>query len=1349
MGVIKEKKVFKKSDVKHPSLRPIIITKQVTVKMDYVKRVNNLVLEGNCADNWKRFKQSYDIFEIAAEIKSKPEEVRIATFLNTIGNEALEVFNSFDLSTNERNSYDSIINAFEVFCKTRVNETYERFKFFKRKQRENEPFNDFLMDIRKLAKSCGFVNLESSLLKDQIVSGIFSDQTRKELLKTTDLNYGKAVEMCRSTETSSIQVKDMHQENSTRSLPSTSTNTTVDYIKGNPNREMNFNHNRNYNENRNFNNNNFYNPSQRTQMGGKQFLVNRGNKTISNHNIFICRYCNQKHAPRSCPAFGQKCSNCFKYNHFAVMCNSRNTRSINTINENNFENVDELFVYSINSYKNYKNTFKNFNHSSKQSIWKEKIRINNSFIEFKLDSGSGANIIPFKLLQKVDRAVKIEPTSMVLSAYGGQQLHPKGICQLICMFKNEIRLEEFIIIDEDLVPILGLKSCVDLNLIKKVNEIELETLPILDDKERCMNEYVEQFKGLGKFVKKHKIDLKEDSEQYAVVKPPRRVPLKIRENLKTTLNQLVKLKIIEKVDEPRMWVHNMVIVEKLNGDLRICLDPKNLNKCIKQNKYLIPTVEDISMKLYGAKIFSVLDLKDGFWHVELDEESKKLVTFATPFGNYQFNRLPFGLCSSAETFQKYNEENFGDIEGVAIYIDDILIAGKTMEDHDRILKQVLERAKKLNVKFNPHKFQYKVPSVTYLGFKFTEDGRQIDENRIRTIKELKNPKDKKDLQKFLGVVNYLRSFLPNLSEVTSPLRELLKKNVLFQWNQTHSDAVTKIKELIVEAPILQNFNPDEEIIIQTDASQNGLGCCLLQKQGMVSCGSRSLSETEKMYAQIEKEFLAVVFSTVKFRDYIYGRSVLVQSDHKPLVSIMQKDIHKIPSSKLQRMRLRLLNYDIKLEYIPGKYLHLADYLSRYFLDSNICEEEKVFTESVLSINVSEEKVRLFQKETIADSTLKVLLKYAQEGWPNDRSKVIEQAKFYFKMRNDILVENGIVYFNDRIVVPMSLRKEMIKILHESHQGISKTKKRAQEIFYWPGLNSEIEECITKCDKCQTIRNSATKEKMIPHEIPELPFNKVSCDILEYQNKNYLVLIDYYSKWIELRKIKNKSSSEIIFHWMEMFSIYGVPKILIADNVPFNSFECHEFAKNWNFEITTTSPLYAQSNGLAERAVGIVKNILKKSETTEELLIGLMEYRNTPTKDMNYSPAQLLQNRRLRTKIPVVENFLRPSINQGVRECFLKKSFNNQKYYNRGKINKNEFQTGEKIRIRKDNFWVPGTIVKKWHTPRSYIVRDKNNNEYRRNSSFLKTDASNLNSAPTQDKIVTRQHRSGNQYNSYY
>lgn len=1357
MGITKEKKVIilkeKLSEKKRgrPPLKVIKVPCEIVkVNMDYVKKVNNLILEGNCAENWKKFKQNYDIFEVAAEIDIKSEPIRIATFLNTIGPEALEVYNAFDLTADNRKKLVKIFEAFEQFCEGRVNETYERFNFFQRKQKDGEPFNDFLMNIRKLVKSCGFGELSASLLKDQIVRGVCSESTRQDLLKMKDLDYTKAVDLCRACESSSHQVKEMQPTgvmvDAVNSGESGGRNTSRNY-------ESEAGTSTNYNQ-RNSRSNNFnqnFNFNRRFVTRGRGFINNRyKGVNENNNNNFFCLNCNQSHNSRSCPAFGKKCSNCFKFNHFAVSCNAKNVKSI-TFKEDEDE-IDQMFVHSINEFENYKD----FNCSRK--YWKEALRIDDTFVDFKLDTGSEVNILPMKILDKVCKDAVIRSTSLVLKAYGGHTIVPLGVSSLVTIFRNEICLEEFVIIEEDLVPIIGFPTCTKLNIIAKVESIDSEIIEKKSNrsedqgmqKRNFIVKHKVQFTGLGKFSKKHCIELKEGSHRESVVKPPRRVPLKIKEKLKGKLNQMVENKIIDRVDEARDWVHNMVIVEKLNGDLRICLDPRDLNRCLKPSKYLIPTVDEISMQLHGAKFFSVLDLKDGFWQVDLEPESRKLLTFSTPFGNYQFNRLAFGLSTSAEVFQKYNNESFGDIPGVTVYIDDILVTGTTIEEHDKNLDLVMERARKLNVKFNPSKFQYRIEEVSYLGFNFNAEGRTIDESRIKSIKELKNPKDKKDLQKFLGVINYLRSFIPNLAEITTPLRTLLKKNVIFQWEKIHSEAVDKIKESIVNAPVLHTFDPNLDIVIQTDASKNGLGCCLFQNNKLISCSSRRLSDTEQMYAQIEKEFLAVVFSTIKFRDYIYGRSIVVQSDHRPLVSIMKKEIHKIPSSKLQRMRLRLMNFDIKLEYIPGKYLHLADYLSRYFLENKSSEEENVFTESVLSIDVSEEKILRFQNESKEDETLKLLLTMCQVGWPNDKSKVDDKIKLYFKMREEIFVEDGILYLGNRIIVPKSLRKEMLMLLHESHQGITKTKGRAKEIFYWPNINTDIEECVSKCMKCQTFRNNIPNERMIPHEIPELPFYKIACDILEHESKIFLVMVDYYSKWIELKEIKNKSSKEVIRCWLEVFCIFGVPKMIIADNVPFNSYECREFANKWNSEIITTSPYHHRSNGLAERGVQIVKNILKKSDTSEEILIGLMEYRNTPSKDIIFSPAQLLQSRRLRTKIPTSLNMLKPKMNEGVSELMRKKTLNNEKYFNKNIRDRKEFADNQKIFIRKDDVWVPGTIVNKFTTPRSYMVRDENNRSYRRNSQFLKTnfvnqDSNQLNEKKVDDNDMKRT-RSGRSYN---
>ena len=298
----------------------------------------------------------------------------------------------------------------------------------------------------------------------------------------------------------------------------------------------------------------------------------------------------------------------------------------------------------------------------------------------------------------------------------------------------------------------------------------------------------------------------------------------------------------------------------------------------------------------------------------------------TPFGCYKFLRLPFGIKIAPEVFQKYNEINFADIPGVLIYIDDVLISASTIEEHDKILQQVMDRAKQLNIKFNLQKFQYRVTEVKYLGQIISEKGIQCDPDRVLGIQKIGSPNDKKGLQKILGLINYVRNFIPNLSEISSPLRGLLKNNVVFQWLPCHDDCLNKIKNILANAPVLKTFDKYEEITLECDASKSGLGCCLLQEGRPISFASRSLSDAEIRYAQIEKEFLAIVFACQKFHYYIYGRPVNVKPDHKPLVHIMQKEYHAIPSAKLQRMKLRLTKYNLKLNYIPGKLLYIADLL---------------------------------------------------------------------------------------------------------------------------------------------------------------------------------------------------------------------------------------------------------------------------------------------------------------------------------------------------------------------------------------------------------------------------------------
>ena len=557
-------------------------------------------------------------------------------------------------------------------------------------------------------------------------------------------------------------------------------------------------------------------------------------------------------------------------------------------------------------------------------------------------------------------------------------------------------------------------------------------------------------------------------------------------------------------------------------------------------------------------------------------------------------RLAFGLKLAPEWFQKISEKYFADIPGVTVYIDDIIIATTNEKDHDQILEMIVKRAIKNGVKFNKSKIQFKQKSVKYLGQIFDENGMHCDPDKINAIKQLKNPQNRKELQSILGMINYLRGYIPNLSEKTEPLRALLRKDILFQWTELHTKTLDKLKIIMSKAPVLAPFVSELEATIQTDASKDGIGSVLLQSGRPVAYSSRSLTDTEKEYAQIEKEMLAIVHAIKKFHLYIYGRRFTVMTDHKPLLAIMQKPISKIYNHRLQRLKLKIIKYDFQIRHAPGKEMHIADLLSRNYLD--VAEPEDVTNEEMVhtitkQITITDTRKEQFQIAVNQDKELRKILKYCLTDWPKSKKKLNADLYSYWDLKEDIHTAENLLFYKERIIVPKILRSDMLKLLHESHHGIVKTKLLANNTFYWPYMNKDIENLVNNCNICEKYRSKNPNNILKPHEIPKLPFKKIAADILEYGGENYLVIMDYYSKWLEVKQMKGKTSNNVIATLKPIFACHGIPSMLIADNMPFNSYECRKFAKEWAFKIITTSPHLSRSNGQAESGVKIAKMIL--------------------------------------------------------------------------------------------------------------------------------------------------------------
>lgn len=910
--------------------------------------------------------------------------------------------------------------------------------------------------------------------------------------------------------------------------------------------------------------------------------------------------------------------------------------------------------------------------------------------------------------------------------YGGFIIKPVGIINLNVKFnQHNVSSSFFVVSESNCKPILGLELCRQLQLVPYPRNLKINNLvgTEIPSKEAFIKKNIHVFSGLGCFPGELTLKLKPNA--VPVSNPARRVPFKLMDRLKSTLDTLESKGIICKA-EPSEWCSNMVVIEKKCGNLRICIDPQHLNTNLLRDYYTIPTLDQLSSEIGSKKFYCVFDLKDGFYQVKLDEQSSKLCTFSSPYGLYKYIRSPFGLSVLPEHFQKLTQNLFGNIPGVKVYFDDIIVGADTQEELQNIVNKLIQVATLNNVKFNPDKLQYFVPEVSYLGMKFNSLGIKADENRVLAIKNLKAPSNKKELQSILGMINFLRPFIPNLSELIVPFKNLLKKDVIFSWNQIHEGQLNKIKTIICNLSLLSNFDINKPIVVQADASQFAIGCSLLQDDKPVFFASRCLSKTECEFAQIEKELLSVSFSFKKFHNYLYGhKNITVFTDHSPLVTIIKKPLSNIPNNRLRRLRLKLMPYSFELKYLPGKKMVIADLLSRN-IKIESAHGDETLTEFVhvvgMQLDFKNDSFEKLVESTKSDPTLSKVIDLYHKGWPalDKNAETNSELLHFVNMKSEIMCQNDLVYFKNRIIIPKSRRQNILDLLHETHTNFNKAKITVQNFFYWPGVLSNLRNFVSSCNICQSVQRSKIKEPLKPHEIPEIPFYKVGVDIAEYKQISYLVLIDYYSRWMEVVKLSSKSCTSVINALKGIFSRYGIPKIVISDNVPFNSHDFHLFCKDWNFDLVTISPHHSCSNGLAEKAVGIFKKMLQKSEIDKkDISLYLLNYRNSPVANLEYSPAQLLFSRNLRSKLPLSSDDLKPKVVCDPN-VICKKSQIRQ--YNKTSLEK------ESVFSSKDNVWVQNIKLKVWEPAkiikvlknRSYLVKMNNSGQlYRRNSHYIR------------------------------
>ena len=940
---------------------------------------------------------------------------------------------------------------------------------------------------------------------------------------------------------------------------------------------------------------------------------------------------------------------------------------------------------------------------SSENRWCSRLKICGQQILLKVDTGADVTVISEDAYKSMKWQPKLEQPKIRLKSASGE-LKTSGSFETV-LKKQSAKVRAKIFVVPGLSNNLLSRSAAEaLGLVKFLGSVE------------------ESLFGFGLW-QTQPVTLKvmEDAKPYAIA-TARTVPIPMRKAVEETLQKMEQQDIITKVTKPTEWCAPMVPVAKPKKtpeddlSVRICVDYKKLNACLRRESFQMPVFEELTAQFAGAAVFSKLDAAAGFFQIPLSPESQPLTTFMTPFGRYMFKRLPMGCNIAPEVYQRKVAELLEGLEGVAIYMDDVVVYGDNHQSHDARLKAVLDRMQEAGLKLNREKCKFRQEEVEFLGHNISKEGVKITDKKNAAIQALQRPENKKELQSALGMINYLTRFVPGAQTILAPLNELLKDKTEWRWDHQQEDSFNKIKKMIATGPVLAFFNPALPTVVAADSSSYGLGAVLLQEHGdklkPVAFCSRMLTATEQRWAQIEKECLASVWACEKFHQFVCGlQSFRLQTDHKPLVPLINsKDLQETPV-RCQRLLMRLMRYSPVAEHVPGRFLITADFLSRHPVtdtaadaSSNLVKEVTAYVEAVIAtLPATSDRLKQLQAAQLEDPQLAAVIRYTKDGWPDDPEDAIGE---YYHSRGDLSVTDDMLLFRSRIVVPPSLQSDILQRLHEGHGSLAKGRERAKSSVWWPTLSADLKKLVERCSFCQKHRRAQKAEPMTSRGLPERPWQRIGVDLCDHEGKQYLVTVDYFSRWIEVEQLAPTTSAEVIRQLKSYFSRFGIPEEIRSDGGPqFASAEFSKFCEDLDIRHTCSDPYCPQGNGAAERAVQVSKRILAQ----EDPVLALLAYHSTPVEVTGHTPAQLLMGRNIRSRVPTPRSYLAPhwpDLTTVHRRCTEKKMVSIAQYNRRhGAAPLPALQPGDIVRSRlpEERTWSQPATVIRTAGARSYQV----------------------------------------------
>lgn len=691
---------------------------------------------------------------------------------------------------------------------------------------------------------------------------------------------------------------------------------------------------------------------------------------------------------------------------------------------------------------------------------------------------------------------------------------------------------------------------------------------------------------------KHSINTKPHQPLYS---RSYRYPEIYREEVENQLEDMLKKGIIRHSKSPYsspIWVVPKKLDNSGKEKFRIVIDYRKLNDVTISDKFPIPLMDDILSKLGNSMYFTTIDLAKGFHQIEICEQDIEKTAFSTNNMHYEFLRMPFGLKNAPATFQRLMNNILSDYIGKIcyVYLDDIIIFSTSLREHITSIRKIFQRLKEANLKIQPDKCAFLKKHTDFLGHIISTDGIKPNPDKLKAINNYRIPKTPKEIKRFLGLVGYYRKFIKDFARIAKPMTSFLKQNSKVNINcPKYIEAFETLKTLIINPPILKYPDFSKTFTLTTDASNYAIGAVLSQSDHPISFASRTLNDHETRYSTIEKELLAIIWATKYFRPYLYGRKFIIETDHKPLQWLSNL---KEPNMKLQRWKIRLSEYDYEIVYVKGKTNYVADALSREPIQINTAEiyNSEITTAATIHsaeedsskyIEITEKPINLFRyqlhllkgskpKEFNQAGGRKIIRYFYNNYTPEICEEILKSIPeikyaglFMPSLKDFVVFQDSFVKLNPKfkIIKSVSKLKEIDNeddiqeiILKEhirlNHRGIKNVFEELKCKFYFKNLIQQITKIINNCHVCSVAKYERRPLK-IPYkttETPTKPNQTYYIDIwFTTKGKFYLTCIDKFSKFLTLKKLKNRNWIAIKTALAKIFLNMGKPKLIICDN----------------------------------------------------------------------------------------------------------------------------------------------------------------------------------------------------------